>query len=230
MFVAKHARPSLMRSGTVVNEMSCLAAPVPGRPVEKGATMDASASDKARPAWAARRPPQSLPPSPAMPTTKPRPCRYLTTLILSSGFIRAKTTHRDQSSSILCLSTLYKCRQAEHVSASWQWGSGLSGDTGRPSLSGSVQTSWPFSTVPRRQMVLVTIPQSLPMAMPVSSLSPVQITERTEPSLRLWMASGESAFISFRKRSRPQTLTSCSSCSLGMLRTWSSVMFGPRSL
>ena len=32
-------------------------------------------------------------------------------------------------SSILCLSTLYKCRQAEHVSASWQWGSGLSGDT-----------------------------------------------------------------------------------------------------
>ena len=57
----------------------------------KGDTMLASASERATPVWAVRRAPQSLPPSPHMPTTTPDRTNSSITRILPLGLTRANT-------------------------------------------------------------------------------------------------------------------------------------------
>mmetsp|Transcript_82712 Transcript_82712/g.252799 ORF Transcript_82712/g.252799 Transcript_82712/m.252799 type:complete len:236 (+) Transcript_82712:44-751(+) len=213
MFVARQARPSRIRSTTVISDF-------PSLPVENGETIDASASESARPACAARKPPQSLPPSPHMPVTRLRLWKYFTTLILSSGFIRAKTTIRVQ----ICASSsgwLCKCLQAPCVTAIWHssW-SGPSGWAGiaaaSSSMSGFLQAmppagaSSPNSTGRLRETML----HCLPIERPVRALSPVQMTDRIAPFLKSLMACRESLFISFLKSRSPQMWSPDSSESL----------------
>mmetsp|Transcript_50539 Transcript_50539/g.156394 ORF Transcript_50539/g.156394 Transcript_50539/m.156394 type:complete len:205 (+) Transcript_50539:1700-2314(+) len=178
--------------------------------------MEASASESARPACAARSPPQSLPPSPHMPTTRPRAWKDLTTLILSSGFILAKTTILDQTGSSFSGKEC-KWRQAACVTASCAAVPPASpqafGPQGRPSsssLSGSIHTRPPHFTSSKSTAGRVTIPHCLPILMPVSALSPVQMTDLTEPAFKSAMALGEVCFISLRKSKRPLAARPCS--------------------
>mmetsp|Transcript_80829 Transcript_80829/g.218914 ORF Transcript_80829/g.218914 Transcript_80829/m.218914 type:complete len:214 (-) Transcript_80829:711-1352(-) len=182
---------------------------LPSRPEENGDTIDASASDSAMPACAARRPPQSLPPSPAMPTTSFLLCRYVTTLILSSGFMRANTTILAQR----CCSRSslpWRCRHAACVTASW---ASLLPGSSILSLSDSLQISCPLSISPRSTLDVFTTPHLRPMEIPVRALSPVQMTDRTAPCSKALNADGESGFISLMKRRRPQILRPASSVS-----------------
>mmetsp|Transcript_43090 Transcript_43090/g.125387 ORF Transcript_43090/g.125387 Transcript_43090/m.125387 type:complete len:245 (+) Transcript_43090:1235-1969(+) len=201
MFVERHARPSRIKSTTVINDL-------PSRPEENGETIEASASERAKPACAARKPPQSLPPSPHMPVTRARLWKYFTTLILSSGFMRANMTSRYQISSS---SLGFRCKylHAPWVTASLHssnsgpfksWVCGESESGSRHSIAPEGPKS-PSSTRAFSGKML----HCLPMEMPVKALSPVQITERIAPLLNSLIAFRESFLISFLNSSSPHT-------------------------